>query len=118
MNVTETKALQKVKEILTDAGIEATTMRNSNLKIGTVNIEFQEWEGDRGLMEKLVSVLPTSITTEKRTRKWKDSISIFLPSCSLSSLHRGRNGYKHPHGLNSGASTNNQCYTLLNTEQE
>ena len=51
MNVTETKALQKVKEILTDAGIEATTMRNSNLKIGTVNIEFQEWEGDRGLME-------------------------------------------------------------------
>ena len=51
MNVTETKALQKVKEILTDAGIEATTMRNSNLKIGTVNLEFQEWEGDRGLME-------------------------------------------------------------------
>lgn len=51
MNVTETKALQKVKEILTEAGIEVTTMRNSNLKIGTVNIEFQEWEGDRGLME-------------------------------------------------------------------
>ena len=33
MNVTETKALKKVKEILTDAGIEVTTMRNSNLKI-------------------------------------------------------------------------------------
>ena len=49
MNVTETKALKKVKEILTDAGIEVTTMRN--LKIGTVNLEFQDWEGDRGLME-------------------------------------------------------------------
>ena len=49
MNVTETKALQKVKEILTDAGIEVTTMRN--LKIGTVSLEFQDWEGDRGLME-------------------------------------------------------------------
>ena len=49
MNVTETKALKKVKEILTDAGIEVTTMRN--LKIGTVSLEFQDWEGDRGLME-------------------------------------------------------------------
>ena len=49
MNVTETKALKKVKEILTDTGIEVTTMRN--LKIGTVSLEFQDWEGDRGLME-------------------------------------------------------------------
>ena len=51
MNITESKTIKEVKGILTDVGIEATTMSNSNLKIGTVNLEFQDWEGDRGLME-------------------------------------------------------------------
>ena len=51
MTTVEKQNINKVKEILTEAGIEATTMSNSNLKIGTVNLEFQDWEGDNGLME-------------------------------------------------------------------
>jgi len=51
MNITEAKALIKAINILNKAGIEAANMHNSNLKVGTVNLEFQDWEGDNGLME-------------------------------------------------------------------